>query len=61
MTVAAWTWDVSVRALLQGLQWGVMHGLLGGSWLVISSVISRATMLRTLLNEGTYNPTYNHP
>ena len=56
------TWDVSVPRFASGSSRGVMHGLLGGSWVVvISSVISRATILITLLNEGTCNPTYNHP
>ena len=34
---------------------------LGGSWLGISRVISRITIVITYINKGTYNPTYNQP
>ena len=43
--------------------WGGGRGykeVLGGSWVVISGVISRVTIVITHI-KGTYNPTSNYP
>ena len=37
-----------------------LRGLLGGSWVVISGVISKVTIDITHI-EGTYNHTHNYP